>query len=718
MGVPTQRLLAAGLLVAAALALAVWPRSTHSGTPEVGQVQPRTILADFDFPVLRDPTELAVERETRAATVPAVVVREDSASVSAYQRLGWLRDRVDRLRSRAGGEPNLGEEGELVLSFSQPTLIALLLGDRSREILEQAEILLLEVMQRGYVSSELAGRLDDYSAVRIQDPLGAATMPTAQLLTADRVREFARARAVSRGLPHQALGEIVLYCATPNLVLDASGTEALMDQAMEQVPPHTRLVRKGEKIIGAHEVVTPEVLRVLQSYEYWRGENGGRERRLARLYEALGSAILVFVLCGAFFGYLWMHRRPLLERPSDFWLLLTIEVTILFLAWLLAIRLDLPHVLVPVAAVAILVALHFDARLAIATSLLPTFLVGMVAGGGVSFLAVVGVGMVVAVLLTPSLRQRREFYRILGAVAGVHLAILLGLSLVDGGELDLFRRQALAAAANPFLATAVVLALLPVSESVFRRCTDVSLYELVDLNRPLLQRLMLAAPGTYHHSLMVGALAEAAAQAVGANPLLARVIGYYHDVGKLTKPELFSENATGESMSGLTPSMRRVILESHVREGERLAEKEKLPREVRAGIREHHGIAEMEGGLAVAPEGETGGRPGAPLRYPGPIPSTPESALVLLANAVDEEARSLEDPSPARVQTLISEIVHRHVREGNLDASGLRVDDLAKVRKTFVTMLSAAYRGSGRGREVESDGDAAAPPDHPAISGG
>jgi putative nucleotidyltransferase with HDIG domain len=659
-------------------------------------VQPTTVIAEMDFPVLKDPEDLDRERREKAKTVPAVAVREDSASVAAYSRLSWLRERVRTLRSAAGAD-TLPESarGELVLLFRQRTLIALLLGRKSEEILDQAELLLQDVMQRGYVTAEVRDQLAAYPSVRIVDPLGAATIPSDQLLTADRVRELARARAVRLGLPYEALADVVLYCAVPNLSLNTADTEALRKQAMASVSPQTRMVRKGEKIIGGHEVITPEKLRVLQSYDYWKGVGGMAPNPVKRFLPTLGDVAVVLVLLGAFFAYLWFHRRALLSRPVDFWLVLIIEAAVLLLGGLLVRTLGLPHLLVPVAAVSIWLTLHFDVRLAVAGSLLPVFLIGLVADGGTYFIAVLGLGVVVSVLLTPSLRQRKHFYRILGAVAGVHLAMLGGLTLADGGRMADFVRDGIAAAANPLLATALVFFLLPVSEWGFRRSTDLSLLELTDLNRGLLKRLMMTAPGTYHHSLMVGALAEAAAEAVGANPLLARVIGYYHDIGKMAKPDYFEENrrhGRKNPREKLAPSMSRLILESHVREGAALGREDRLPREVLDGIREHHGRSLMTETFRRASRTDPKTKEDA-YRYPGPIPTSRESALVLLANQIDSEARGLTDPSPSRIKGLVIQVVQRGLEEGDLDASGLSLNDLSQARSVFTSLLSAAFHG-------------------------
>ena len=686
-----QQRLAALLVFLAALTLVRWPLRPSEGRYELGKIQPTTVIAEFDYAILKDPTQLERELTEKTQAVPAVVVRSDSAAGASARRFDSLRQRVSALRKPHAKDE---EKSELELALSSETLIALLIGPRPTEIIDQAERLVRDVMQRGYVAPEVAQELTSYGSVTVKDPLGDATLSTSALLSADRVRELAKQRAGSHGLSGDVLAEVALYGAVPNLTFDRVSTEAKVQAAAAGVERDTGKVLKGEKIIGAHERITPDKLRLLLSYEHWRGQRGS-SAWFKRLFPALGDILLIVILLSSFFAYLWYHRRSLLERADDLWLLTFIEAMVLVLASVLIHFFEVPPMLVPVAAVSILSTLFFDERLGMAATVLPVFLVGLVAEAGTPFFAVVGLGSLGAVLLTPRVRQRRQFYWLLALVPGLHLLVLFALSLAEGTPLSSFIRNALAAAGSPFLATAVALFTLPILESVFHRSTDLSLLELSDLNRPLLRRLMLAAPGTYHHSIMVGALAESAAQLVGANPLLARVIGYYYDIGKIAKPEYFPENiAVGRKNphDKLAPSMSRLIHESHLREGMSLATESRLPREVVQGIREHHGQSVLAQYWLKARSKDPDARP-EDFRYPGPRPSSLESALVLLANEVESSARSLEDPTPSRIKGVVLRVVHDNLENGNLDDSGLTLSDLAKVREVFTTLLSGAFHG-------------------------
>lgn len=703
----THRIAALLAVLLAGLALIPWPRPRGLDAYELGRIQTTTVIAEFDFPVLKDPGELERERAERAGNTPAVVVRSDTAAVAAFARLADLRESVRLLRNVRGGRD------ELVLPLSQQALIPLLVGDHTSALLQQAELLLQDVMQRGFVSPEMAATLAEYRTVRIRDPLGDAMVPTDQLLTADRVRELARGRAGARGLPAEALAEVVIHCAVPNLSMDAEATGELVSKALSAIDPAEGRVLKGEKIIGAHERITPEKLRLLRSYEYWRQQRGGGAALLAWLPPFLGRLLMLGLAVGLALAYIRLNRPALLDRPDDLWLLALLEAIVLVIAAIFLRALALPALFVPVATISMVVTLLFDERLALAASMPPLLLIGVLGGGGVPFLIVIGTGAVATVLLTHAVRQRAQFFRHLAFLPLIHLSMAGALTLVDGDPASEFAREAAVVVANPLLAAALALFLLPWLEATFGRVSDISLREFQDLNRALLRRLAMTAPGTYHHSILVGTLAESAAAAVGANPLLARVIGYYHDIGKVAKPEYFPENiAIGvrNPHDRLAPSMSRLILETHVREGVAMAEEDRLPRDVIRGIREHHGVSLMDHAWRRARRQDPEARP-EDFRYPGPRPASRESAIVLLANAVEEAARGLENPTPSRIKGLVHRVVQENLECTNLDDSGLSLSDIARARDSFVPMLAAAFRGrvqpdrgaeEGPGRETSS----------------
>jgi putative nucleotidyltransferase with HDIG domain len=252
--------------------------------------------------------------------------------------------------------------------------------------------------------------------------------------------------------------------------------------------------------------------------------------------------------------------------------------------------------------------------------------------------------------------------------------------------------------------------LLPIFESLFNATTNFTLMELSDLNRPLLRRLVIEAPGTYHHSLMLGNMVEAVAGEVNANGLLSRVSAYYHDIGKLAKPEYFFENK-GDNINKhekLSPTMSALILVSHVKEGIELARKEKLPEVIIDAIREHHGTTVMAYFYQKALEYDSHDSVNVDdFRYPGPRPRSKETALIMLADSAEAAVRSLKEPTSPRIRTVVSRIIEARMNDGELDQSGLTLNDIAIIREQFIQLLTGIFhpRIQYPGQEEERERD-------------
>jgi len=352
---------------------------------------------------------------------------------------------------------------------------------------------------------------------------------------------------------------------------------------------------------------------------------------------------------------------------------------------------------IPLALAPMLITALFDMRLGVMSAFFLALLVGVLEHFNFELTLLCALAGAVGAYAIAGVRQRAHMYRAIVYLALVNTAVALalnstapaGMKTVVGGLAE----NVYFGLAGALLTPIIVFGVMPFFESLFGFTTDITLLELSDLNRPLLKRLALEAPGTYHHATVVGALAEAAAKAIDANSLLARVGAYYHDIGKTDIAEYFVENQTGlkSRHDSLTPSMSAIILASHVRKGRQLGEEADLPDDVLNFIDEHHGTmvmlyfyhkARLQGaGEEVEPE----------FHYPGPKPQTRESAIVMLADGVEAASRTLDDPTPARVQALAQKIIDDRYHAGQLEECALTLAQLAKIRESFVQMLLAMF---------------------------
>ncbi len=366
-----------------------------------------------------------------------------------------------------------------------------------------------------------------------------------------------------------------------------------------------------------------------------------------------------------------------------------------FTKWLGNIDPFLPAYAVPLATGAMLAALLIDIHTAIVFTVITSLIAGIWLDSPQYSIYVFASGLTAAFGVIRC-KKRSSIWKAGLTVSVVSLFTALAITLIRGQFLTL---EPIMAAGFALLSGIVVItlvsALLPLFEYSFNLTTDISLLELLDLNQPLMRELLIEAPGTYHHSIIVGNLAEAAAEAVGVNPLLARVSAYYHDIGKSKMPEYFIENqiASVSKHDKLAPRMSSLILLSHVKEGVELAKKHKLPQVIIDIIQQHHGSSVQTFFFQKAKEQHDKVAPltEEDFRYPGPKPQSRVAALVLMADAVEAASRVLTDTSPARVSLLVDRIINHCFIDGQLDDCELTLKDIREIRTHFVYLLTSMY---------------------------
>ncbi len=350
----------------------------------------------------------------------------------------------------------------------------------------------------------------------------------------------------------------------------------------------------------------------------------------------------------------------------------------------------------PSAFFAMMVALlYHDLELALIFGVALSVYTGVAYGGDLYLTSVLLAGSIVGALFVWQARRRSRIITA-GFFVGISQAICV-LTFIRNPGSGLLSQLRFCSA--PFLSGLIssflVAGLLPVFEFLFKVVTNISLLELADFNHPLLKRLVLEAPGTYHHSLMVGNLAEMASEAVGANSLLSRVGAYYHDIGKLEKPEYFSENQDRYSSKHdqLSASMSKLVIMDHVKKGMELAKKNRLNNAIADFILQHHGTSLVYYFYRRALENsETKANVAEEVfRYPGPKPQTKETAIVLLADSVEAACRALEEPTAERISDIVHRIINNKFIDGQLDLCDLTLRDLEKISTVFIHMLGAFY---------------------------
>ncbi|MDP3789384.1 MAG: HDIG domain-containing protein, partial [Candidatus Omnitrophota bacterium] len=419
-----------------------------------------------------------------------------------------------------------------------------------------------------------------------------------------------------------------------------------------------------------------------------------RDRNRFKAVYSGGIAIILALLLTMLVVYLDSYRSKIFLRSKNLYLIFTAALLTIYLAKIIVTS-PIPIYIMPIATGAMLIAMLLDSGCAFLVAVLMSVIIGIISGNKFDMMAVALIAGMTSVYLVKGVRRRSQIL-VAGIVVGIAQFIMIcGLGLLNLVEMNVFLKEGMWGFAGGILSAAIVMLILPLFESLFELTTNITLLELSDLNHPLLRRMLLEAPGTYHHSLIVGNLAEAACESVGANSLLARVGSYYHDIGKIEKSEYFSENETDKKSyhEGLTPSMSALIITSHVKDGIELAKEYRLNKTLIDFIGQHHGtgliyyfyqraLEKTEGEEPLPEEG---------FRYSGPKPQTKEAAIVLLADSVEAASRTLDDPTPARVESLVRKIINNKFIDSQLDECELTLKDMNKIAGAFVRILTGIF---------------------------
>ena len=491
----------------------------------------------------------------------------------------------------------------------------------------------------------------------------------------ERVRGTVRRGSLAPGLAALA-AEVGVAVVRPTLEVDEARTAERRQSAADLVPPIRTRVQRGQSILRKGDVITPTHLAMLSAV----GVYPPRVTWAAVGGVAAVVALLLFVTA----IYLWQVQPEIWAADRDLVLWGVVVVGTIFVSQAVDAPRFNPY-LMPAAAGSMLIGILMRPRLAMFSSAVLALLVGLASGRIFAPVVVAFTGGLVGVFATRQIHRRSDF-GMAGLLVGLtSAAASLAAGLVDGLALPEMAGRAAWAMGNGLLSGIITIGVLPFLEQLFGLVTPIKLLELESPAHPLLRRLQLEAPGTYHHSIMVGNLAEAAAEAVGADALLVRVGTYYHDIGKLRRPAFFVENQMGidNPHEKMTPSLSALTVGAHVRDGLDLARESRLPETIAAFIPQHHGTALMAYFFHQALERGDALDEGA-FRYEGPKPQTRETAIVMLADAVEATVRSLTRPTPDRVDEVVRRLIREKLEDGQLDECALTFRDLDKIAAAFV----------------------------------
>uniref|UniRef100_A0A832EK70 HDIG domain-containing protein n=1 Tax=Desulfacinum infernum TaxID=35837 RepID=A0A832EK70_9BACT len=719
---------------------------------QVGDVATQNIRTDRDF-LLLDQEATTRKRDAARREAPLIFDLHEKAAQTASLRLakafktmrgvahdflmqetmGLMPDRQVDLLGRSRGQGAVPRENrfgpyrtpfEGALGFSVPENIYLILtADGFSESLENRVGSWLQTFfDRGILPGADDPDLAAIQNLRTQGrPVLVRRIPSLREETFGSVNEFpdihrAREKAVTVILqqegdipPARAIAFLCAQLLEPNLFFNRFETQQAESAAAEAVKPVYVQIKKNEMIIRDGQRLTEEDIHKVDAYAAMLPKGHG-----------VSAFIGVFLFSCLFLAVLW-HMLSLripsvrLQR-NDYVFLASVMLVLLILCrtadWISTSVGSNPGYFdhrsflyaVPVAAGAMLASIFFGLTVAVFFSVALSVFVALVCGNDFQVFAFALLGSLIGSYGVNPCRTRLVPIHagLLTGAANAACIVLLALLREDSTSVALFT-DAFLGFMGGIVSGVLATGFTPLAELLFGYTTDIRLLELASMDQPLLQELMIQAPGTYHHSLIVGNMTEAAAKSIGANSLLAKVAGYYHDIGKIKKPLYFIENQfdAENRHEKLAPSMSSLILISHVKDGVELARKHRLGKPIIDIIKQHHGKSLIsyfyQKALETREKAKTS--KGAELppiniddyRYPGPKPQTKEAGLVMLADMVEAACRSLSEPTPARIQGMVSRLINNAFTDGQLDECELTLKDLHQIAKHFHQILATVH---------------------------
>lgn len=487
--------------------------------------------------------------------------------------------------------------------------------------------------------------------------------------------------------------EYMDYFIIPTITYNPLQTEEEIILAQDKVSRNIGLVEENERIVAKHNRITNDIKLKIDSYRIARGEEIGA---WTRVLQTLGKFLHVLTLVGLFSIYIFLFRKRIYNDNSKIFLISIIIVLISFIAFLInQISVNAPiQLLILVPVVSMLLTIFFDSRVGFYSTVVMALIVGGLRGNDYALSVMNLFAGALAAYTVRDIKNRNQIFRsflfiLLGYVVSI---IAFGMERFAPWEEILI--QCGFAASNALFSPVLTYGLIIFFEKIFKITTEITLLELTDYNTPLLKDLAKHAQGTFNHSLTMGNMVESAAEDVGANPLLVRVGALYHDIGKSQNPNAFVENQMDNYNihDQLTPEESAITIIEHVHQGIKLAEDENLPTEIIDFISTHHGTLLVS--YFYEKEAEAKGKENVDIekyRYPGPKPSTKETALLMMADACESAVRAMTEPTPEKIENVVTNIISSRLKDGQLEESPLTFADLTKIKKSFCTTLVALH---------------------------
>jgi len=486
-----------------------------------------------------------------------------------------------------------------------------------------------------------------------------------------------------------ALLEYTTHFLLPTIVFSSELTDEETTQAQNNVSRYSGIVNENERIIAKHDRITKDIKLKIESYKEAKGDLIGQG---ASILQSVGKFFHIGLILSLLVTYLYLFRKKIFYDNQKLLMFVIIILFVSFVTFLInQVKVQAPlQYMIFIPAASMLLTIMFDSRIGFYSTVIMTLITGALRGNDYTFMTMNLIAGGIAVYSVRDIKNRSQIFRSFLFILLGYILSIFAFGFERFATVDNMLIESAFAATNALISPVLTYGLLIFFERFFKITTDLTLLELSNFDRPLLKELARKAPGTFNHSMTMGTLAEAAAEKIGANPLLARIGAYYHDVGKTISPQNFVENQLNNQNvhENLTPEESVSMIVQHVNEGIELAKENKLPKEIIDFIPMHHGRMVMSYFYERAKKiyGEEKVKVDD-FRYPGPKPNTKETAIVMLADGCESAVRSIEIPDPTKVENVIDSIFKSRIDDRQLEESPVNFRDIKIMKEEFLNIL-------------------------------
>jgi putative nucleotidyltransferase with HDIG domain len=657
------------------------------------------LIAPFSFPIMKSKEVYAAEVETAKNGVYPVFMDENGNKQKSIESLtSYNSYLIDVLDKSIEANSNSVTNPTFLTTPSFLTLQNLRIRERNllrsgvtlKDFFNSAVTALRSVYSNNILSVESGVNIRDSIAVRKGnfDTVEPISINLFFNQAENQINDWINNSVFSDEIK-SALSEYVLHFLLPTLVYNTELTEEERLQAQNNVSRYTGIVNENERIIAKHDRITKETKLKIESYKESKGELIGKG---ALVLQAVGKFFHIALIISLLVTYLYLFRKKIFYSNQK---LLMISIVILFVSLITflinQVTVHAPlQFLIFIPAASMLLTIMFDSRVGFYSTVIIALIAGALRGNDYTFMAMNLIAGGISVYSVRDIKNRSQIFRSFLFILIGYMLSIFAFGFERFAPVNNLLIESAFATTNSLVSPVLTYGLLIFFERMFKITTDLTLLELSNFDRPLLKELARKAPGTFNHSMTMGTMAEAAAEKIGANPLLARIGAYYHDVGKTISPQNFVENQLNNQNvhENLTPEESVSMIVQHVNEGIQLAKDHKLPQEIVDFIPMHHGkmvikyfyerAKKMYGDEKVNIDD---------FRYPGPKPNTKETAIIMLADGCESAVRSIDEPDATKVENVIDSIFKSRIEDRQLDDSPINFKDIKLLKEEFLSIL-------------------------------